>query len=131
MKFVEHVSEYKCSHFDQEVNEEEEQKKFEADLKNLFKSTLKTLLAGDECTLTLEQRYKLVSQFFGINSISLISKGIASETRQLRHLQKLRRRHHVIGHNYQRQKEILMILQKPVDEKRSERELLKLEPLIS
>ena len=54
MKFVEHVSEYKCSHFDQEVNEEEEQKKFEADLKNLFKSTLKTLLAGDECTLTLE-----------------------------------------------------------------------------
>ena len=44
---------------------------------------------------------------------------------------RLRRRGNIVGHNYQRQKDIVQILNKPPDEKRSEKDLKKLEPLLS
>ena len=81
MKHVEPINEYKCSHESKVLHEDEEAKKFEVELKELFKVTLKSLLSNEECFLSPEQRYKMVSQFFGINSISLITNGIASETR--------------------------------------------------
>ena len=63
--------------------------------------------------------------------MTLISGGVMNERRMLRRLIRLRRKYNVIGHKDCRLKEILIILKKPLEDKKTEKDLKKLEPLLS
>ena len=73
----------------------------------------------------------MINEYFGINALSLVHGGVTNEKRQLRRLKRLRKRSNLIYHNHPKQREILHILKKPLDEKRNEKELIKLEPLLN